>query len=222
MKRRSRCSVYCADANNDHHPPLEQRATPILNLRVTIHTRSRKSPPRLCEAEAPAARMRAADVLEIKAPTLRSGDESHAHIRIPVARSPGGALAEGSCRRKERGAGCVGIEAPSYRRANGSHAHIRIPPGRSPGGVCAAGTLPGTGMRCVRTRGSKGRSPWNAGVQGVFVTTPPARRRHNEIERAQKGATVFVEAAPARAHPVLFPAGGTTKSDAINRAVTSS
>jgi hypothetical protein len=42
-------------------------------------------------------------------------------------------------------------------------------------------------------------------MQGAIAQWPLARRRHNEIEGNQKGRTVFVEAAPNNARPLLHP-----------------
>ena len=115
------------------------------------------------------------------APRARSnrnygGGNLHAAIRVRSRRSPPEALR----RRKLRRCGCV----PPCPWGRGSRVGFK-------GNVmcveaCDAG-LWWRHMRRGERRGSKGRSPWNAGVQGVFVTTPPARRRHNEIGRGQQG-----------------------------------
>ncbi|GEM_PF-5657678 len=60
----------------------------VRNLSAAIRVRSRRSPPRPCEAEAPALRMRAAMNARIRALKHSEGDESSAHIRIPPGRSP--------------------------------------------------------------------------------------------------------------------------------------
>ncbi len=97
---------------------------------------------------------------------------------------------------RECGAGCPPVKVPSLRQATESFARIGVTGGRSPEGAVRRREAAAAGTQRMTTRGSKGRSPWNAGMQGAIVQWPLARRRHNEIGRIQQRATVFVEAAP--------------------------
>jgi len=144
-------------------------------------------------------------------------DESIAHIAFPPPDHP-----KGSWRRKECGAGYVLIKAPMCHGGNGRFVRIGGTGGRSPGGALRRREAAAEGTPRMIRRGSRtsavrraqrasltdedsraeAKPPWNAGVQGVFVTTPPARRRHNEIGRNQQRTTVFVEAGCNRALPL--------------------
>ncbi len=121
--------------------------------------------------------------------------------------------AEGKLAAKECGAGCPQLKAPKPRQACGSAARIGVPGGRSPEGALRRREAAAEGTPRMKARGSKGRSPWNAGVQGAVVSRPPARRRHNEIERSQQRTTAFVETATNRAQhspPPPIPSPPTT------------
>ncbi len=79
--RKQRTTIACC-------PPPQPTRHPTRNLGAAIRVRSRRSPPRLCEAEAPASRMRAAmDVLG-KAPQCSNGSERFAHIAFRRADRP--------------------------------------------------------------------------------------------------------------------------------------
>ncbi len=210
-------------------------------------------------AEAPAVTDARRDVNEGKGTLVVPCHRELCAHRIPVARSPKGAL-----RRREAGDEGMrcrmsedkGVESPmriAFRRADRprrtsaagklpgvrmrrrisaveatacdcayeSDVRIGVTGGRSPGGALRRREAAAEGTPRRMRRGSKGRSPWNAGMQGAIVQWPLARRRHNEIGRDQKSTTAFVEVVLINA-PVFLPTGGITRSSVFNMAQLSS
>ena len=179
----SRCGLWKTRKPHDR---------PAYNLGAAIRVRSRRSPPRLCEAEAPALRMRAADEPWGKTPSLCRSDERFAHIRIPPGRSPEGASApEGSCPARECGAGYGLEERPCVIWTTRDSRALASPAADHPEASCAEGKLSPKGRRARNVGGPGGGAPGTRGCRGCSLQHP-------------------------------LPAGGITKSSAFSRAGLSS
>ena len=148
---------------------------PEYNHGAAIRVRSRRSPPRLCEAEAPASRMRAAEEPRRRHPCSVMTTRATCTFAFPPPDHPEARSAEGKLAVRECGARRTwGSRTSAVRRAQSA-------------------SLTDEDSR------AEAKPPWSAGMQGAIAQWPLARRRHNEIEGNQQGRTVFVETAPSSA-----------------------